>query len=225
MTRPRSTTTWRHFSNLPPMSPGPDGIPNACWAGGGFTSAVVAQRFYSALAEMQQMHYYFNASVVAFIMKKIQDGDENEIIREPKALRTVNLKKCDAKSVAFVANTAVAGPLAQRFPPAQRGFIRGRQFVYNAIEVDAGARDADMCQELGALLPLDIENTFLALSQQFLFEVIQQAGLQAGLVNVIHGLLEPPQMLPLTPAPSSFYFGFFRALCKGAPFLAPCFGV
>ena len=122
-------------------------------------------------------------------MKKVQDGDENEIIREPKALRTVNMKNCDAKSVAFVANGVVATPLAEKISPAQRGFIRGRQFVHNVVEVDAGAREADMRQELGALLPLDIENAFPALSQQFLFEVIEQAGLQAGLGKCYSGLL------------------------------------
>ena len=52
----------------------------------------------------------------------MQDADENEIIREPKELRTVNMKNCDAKATAFVANGAIAGPVAEQIFPAHRGF-------------------------------------------------------------------------------------------------------
>ena len=83
---------WRCFSQMPNISPGPDRIPNSLWSGAGFESAFVAQACYSELAAGGRMHYHFNASDIAFIPKKTLAADDVEIIREAKALRTVNMK-------------------------------------------------------------------------------------------------------------------------------------
>ena len=82
------------------VSPGPDGIPNACWSGAGFDSAITMQKVYARLACGSLKDYNFNGSVIAFIPKKALAEDEIEMIREAKALRTVNQKNCDPKCCA-----------------------------------------------------------------------------------------------------------------------------
>ena len=74
-----------------------------------------------------------------------------------------------------------------------------------------------MRQELGALLPLDIENAFPAVSQQFLFEVIKQAGLQAGLANVIQGCyLSAAAFASFGGAPLQFLFWLLSGIMQGS---------
>ena len=145
------------------------------------------QAVYAELAACGRMFYHFTASTISFILKKSLAEDEIELIREPKALRTVNGKNVDPKACAWVANSTIAPVLAEQVSPAQRGFIKGRQFIHNVIEVDAGARAADLEGTLGAMVPLDIPNAFPALSQEWLFLTVEKSGLQDGLLNLTRG--------------------------------------
>ena len=151
-----------YFSKMPAVSPGPDGIPITLWLGAGFASAQTMQAVYSELAMGERMFFHFNASTISFTARKNLAEDDVELVRAPKGLRTVNQKNCDPEACAWVANRTLATSLAAHISPAQRGFIKGRQFVHNIIEIDAGARAADLRQVRGAVVPLDIENAFPA---------------------------------------------------------------
>eukprot|EP00959_Pyramimonas_sp_CCMP1952_P124561 2604600-Pyramimonas_sp.AAC.1 len=61
-------------------------------------------------------------------------------IRSPDKVRVLGLWNCDLKIISAVVNHATRPALQALAPPCQRGFVPGRNFGVNILELDVSSR-------------------------------------------------------------------------------------
>ena len=85
----------------------------------------------------------FNASLFVFPPPKGNYAEDNvEVVREPKETRPITLKSCDYTTLASVANHSIRSVISQGANSIQRGFIQGRSFTQNIVDLDVAGRKA-----------------------------------------------------------------------------------
>ncbi len=106
----------------------------------------------------------FNASLRVFAAKGSEDADALGAVRAPSSTQPLALKNTDNKTVAGVVNFLMKGPVAAGAAKCQRGFIVGRNFCSNIVDLDCRARvvsmQPDVMTSMPALLALDFEAAF-----------------------------------------------------------------
>ena len=120
-------------------APGPDGLPYAAWAEAGL-DAVVTLREVLRASSRGDTYSDLNDQLAVFVPKDTEDAAPG--VREACDTRPLSLNNADVKTVTAVAN----GPLKRALPSwaaeEQRGFIRGRNFLDNVVDVDSSMRIA-----------------------------------------------------------------------------------
>lgn len=119
---------------------GPDGLPFEAWRVHPiFGDVIFACTLHVATGA--RMPLSFNEVLAIFAPKGEEQGDlPSSVIRKAADLRPLGLKNTGNKLVAGLFNWQ-ATPLVKRLAaPIQRGFVRGRQFMENLIEIDGEAR-------------------------------------------------------------------------------------
>ena len=87
----------------------------------------------------------FNESIIAFPPKGTDPLDTaSAATREPGDTRPLSLKNTDNKTIAGVYNHKLRVPIAKSANKCQNGFVFGRQFLSNVIQLDARARSPSL---------------------------------------------------------------------------------
>eukprot|EP00959_Pyramimonas_sp_CCMP1952_P245306 5127080-Pyramimonas_sp.AAC.1 len=79
-------------------------------------------------------------SIAIFPPKKVLDGDGMEVIRKPNETRPLMLRSTGPKAIASAVNSRLKSMIDRGASKAQRGFITGRNFLENLVELDAMSR-------------------------------------------------------------------------------------
>ena len=158
--------TYAALRSSRPTAPGPDRIPYAAWLctplGPEHLTEVA-----NWLAEGKLMAPSFNEMTQLFVPKGSREEDVQRLVRLPSETRPLALKNSDNKVVCAVANQRIKLPLARAARSAQRGFIAGRNFCTNALEMDSYARCLSVApqamQDQPAMLLFDFGSAFPSL--------------------------------------------------------------
>jgi len=178
----------RFLKSVPHSAPGCDGIPYAAWRHSGDLGARTLFEASLWLQSGLPLHMEFNDALTAFTPKGETDDDKQEVVREPDSTRPLSLKNTDNKSICAVLNRKIRHPIRTAACKIQRGFIVGRNFVDNIVDLDTVARIYGMNPL--SLLPLlalyDFGAAFPSVIHQWLFLCLQFAGIPEGMMNIFY---------------------------------------
>ena len=82
----------------------------------------------------------FNEQLIWFALKGVSAEDDIAAYREASQLRTIFGSNCDSKIIAGAIASKLTPPTLELTPPEQRGFCRGRQLSFNAVDLDSFMR-------------------------------------------------------------------------------------
>ncbi|CAK0846616.1 unnamed protein product, partial [Prorocentrum cordatum] len=154
-------------------APGPDALPYAAWA----ASSWGADILWDALGwVLSGQGLFANASdtIQIFLPKNVTDLElrDGSCSRSPDKVRVLGLRNCDLKLISSTVNRAIRPALVALAPPCQRGFIPGRNFGNNILELDVSSRQMSVVPHGSADIPLlyslDFGQAFPSLNQDFL---------------------------------------------------------
>jgi hypothetical protein len=166
--------------------------------------------------------------MVAFIPKKDDEGPLSVDNTRP-----LGLKNCDMKLIGGVINNLLAHVASCNIIAWQRGFVKGRNFLQNVIEIDTFSRQIDLERcfpgaistpaDIPILASFDIKAAFPSLLHEYLQQVLRHLRFPLGIVNGILAQYE-----------SVFAYGFFdgkltplfnvsRGIQQGCPMSASLF--
>ena len=187
-------------------APGPDGLPYAAWRAVGFAGAESLFLLYIYFTAGNLPPPSFNSSSFVFPPKGSSPSDRTEVIRSSRDTRPISLKNSDNKTIAAVQNKALCKVLSEGLCSVQRGFIRGRNFMQNLVDLDVVGRvysnefqssqvypptESD-CVRNVANVPVyffqDIAAAFPSLAHRFIFIVLRAVAAPTELINYITAL-------------------------------------
>jgi hypothetical protein len=119
---------------------GPDGLPSSAWKAAGLEGAESLYLLFRWMAEGGNPPPSFNAGLFVFPPKGSSPDDATAVHREVKDTRPITLKNTDNKILAGVQNFALAPVVAEGACSTQRGFIKGRNFMQNLVDLDTEGR-------------------------------------------------------------------------------------
>ncbi|CAK0907052.1 unnamed protein product, partial [Prorocentrum cordatum] len=171
-------------------APGPDCIPYAAW-----------QKTPQALETLSEMMFWlldggwafwgFNHLLGVYIPKGEEEGDQDGggCVRDCDKLRPLGLKNTDNKLITATIMFSFSREWSKVANRLQRGFIQGRQFGTNIVELDAVARCYSMVPSAGTDLPLvaafDFAQAFPSISHRWMLLVLEEIGLPPPLLAYI----------------------------------------
>ncbi|CAK0810355.1 unnamed protein product, partial [Prorocentrum cordatum] len=171
-------------------APGVDGLPYAAWSACDYGAQHLA-RMFGWLCQGQSLFASASVTLQAFLPKGADDSDlpSGVCSRSPDKIRVLGLRNTDVKILSSVMNR-VLEPVVQAVAPAsQRGFIRGRNFCYNVLELDVHARLASQhplaVRRYPVLVGFDYGQAFPSLSQSFLLQLLGSLGLPAEILAFV----------------------------------------
>lgn len=142
------------------------------------------------LASGLRMPDEYNDNVNIFLPKGSEAADEQETVREPMNTRPIALKNADNKIICAAVNNRIRHKISESACWIQRGFIAGRHFVRNIVELDDFLRKISMQAvpgELPRLAFFDVSTAFASVIHSWIFLLLRRAGWPVGLVNLIEG--------------------------------------
>lgn len=186
-------------------SPGPDGIPFQAWRNLGHlanetllavTQALSKDNFkdtltaaYHDTADDHPHHY--NYSFMACLPKKSHSTTHDGTpIFTANNTRPLNVVNTDNRIVASAARNCWETNLADWILPRQQGFLRGRSILQNLFDVDTASMHTSLMHDHGACILLDFSSAFPSISQDYMQEVLNKAGLPANVINFIQALYD-----------------------------------
>ena len=172
-------------------APGPDGIPFGAWAVTGDQGAMTLYKVAMALEDGEAPPLWFVESETVTPPKGDDDLDRFEVTRKAADVRPIALKNSDNKLVASVYNRKISSIAPQHIHPAQRGFVKGRHFVQNILDLDTQARMFSMTQspsDMPALVFWDYEAAFPSVSHEWIFAMLRICLVPESYISVIEML-------------------------------------
>ena len=122
-------------------APGPDGLPYAAWLACGDSGASTLHGILLDVCDGRIPATPFNDTNIVFLPKS-DVCCPGGLIAAPGATRPLGLKNTDNKAIAATLASALASAISATASLVQQGFVRGRRFTDNIIEVDWAARRA-----------------------------------------------------------------------------------
>ena len=179
---------------------GPDGIPNSAWKPLGKHGALLLYNITLDMCTDKQVPHGFNYVRKCFVPKKKYITHKGGIAARSSDLRPLGLKNSDAKTVSAAMNYSLAPVASKCAHFSQRGFVRSRNFVLNAIELDTFARIFSTFAASGSCPPeffpllcaflcfFDFLAAFPSVAHEFLFRALEFYGCPFGIRNFIESL-------------------------------------
>ena len=121
-------------------APGPDGLPYRAWYMAGHKAWVTLYRMLLSIAEGVLPPGSFNSSLLVFLPKGESESDAVEVLRLAKDTRPISLKNSDNKTITGSLVSSFSGFAKKNVHKSQNGFISGRFFLRNAVDLDSAAR-------------------------------------------------------------------------------------
>jgi hypothetical protein len=225
---PSSTTFSRFLSRVRHSGPGKNGIPYAAYAKSLDLSSVILYDTSVWLRSGQRMLIEFNDTLQVFTPKGEEELDDKEIVRSPDSTRPLGLKNTDNKAIAACTNSSIKHAVARDACELQRGFIHGRNFVNNIIELDAFGRAyaADPSLFFALMAFFDFGSAFPSLIHEFLFIVLRAVNIPEGAFNLISSLYFLVAAVGRVEGSSSrFLFRILSGIIQGCPLAGTCFAL
>ena len=216
------------LSRVRDSSPGDDGLPYSAWAASGDTGVSILHDSLLWIMSGQSLDISFNNSLSAFVPKGTRHEDATEVIRPPDETRPLALKNTDNKTLCGVLNAAIKQPLHKFSCHLQRGFIAGRNFVNNIVDLDTAIRCYDMStpQTYPLLAFFDFGSAFPSVLHKWLFTCVETAGFPKGFQNALHVLYTLVAALgSVSGQVNQFLFWIFSGVLQGCPLSGSCFAL
>ena len=148
----------------------------------------------------------------------------------PKDVNPSSFDRFRPISLCNSAYKIIAKLLANRFKPLlgklisllQGGFVKGKNIVDNAIQVQEAMQSSYLRKEKGMIIKLDMKNMFDCVKLSFLYDVLLSFGFCPNFVNLIKAYTDKPWIAPLLNGRPTDFFKASRGLCQGcslSPFL------
>jgi hypothetical protein len=209
-------------------APGKDGIPYAAYAKSTDISSVIFYDISVWLRRGNFMLMEYNDTLKIFIPKGEEEQDDVQIIRSPEATRPLGLKNKDNTTIAAVTNNSIRFPVARDACSLQRGFLVGRNFVNNIVDLDTFARifacDPNLFFPL--LVFFDFGSAFASLVQSWLFITLKAIHFPDGAYNIISALYHQVAAFGRIAGSSSrFLFLILSGIIQGCPLAGTCFAL
>jgi len=178
--------------NCRDSSPGPDGVPYRAWKKLGDLGVDALYEAAVALqdpASLETLPEDFNQTFLCCLPKKASGVDSTlgeyhkpAGTRPPSLINTANRLIANAYRLLWepVFDKAVSS--------MQRGFLKGRAIMRNAIDIDLESMIASLREDRAALILFDFEAAFPSISQEFLFESLLLLGMPQSFINVVRCL-------------------------------------
>ena len=139
----------------------------------------------------------FNDSLSIFLPKGDHEGDASEISRNPGDTRPLFLKNTDNKTLCSIYNNMCRKMLSAGNTELQRGFVPGRQFLGNVVELDSMSRIYGMrnynselhspsCSQVSSCCFWDFAAAFPSVAPQWVFAVSRAIGAPLGIYIYIY---------------------------------------
>ena len=206
-------------------SVGLDGVPYAAWAADPVASANTFFAIFVNMTGVGTIPQSLNHSFMVFPPKKSCDRDSDEVRRKASECRPISLRNADAKTISAVVDESIARKVRTWARPQQRGFIAGRNFLSNIVDIDYLARAVsydDDNQEAGIAL-LDFGNAFARLSQDYIEATCRAIGMPRWFMNFLKCLFSENCVFRKSPEGIRFLFQISSGVLQGDPFSATLF--
>ena len=117
---------------------GPDGLPYSAWQTqrGLWTLYLMLLR----VTDGNPLPSYIIDSLMVFLAKKLTSKDLCGAVKELESTRPICLRTASCKILGYVINKSMRHVVSEQVHAAQRGFIKGRNFLNNIVELDCFSR-------------------------------------------------------------------------------------
>ena len=132
------------IGKLAHSAPGPDGIPYGAWKMAGTSGATSIWSLLCWCASGGMLPMSMTCSLMVFLPKDVACDEGCELTRNASSTRPLGLKNTDLKIIGAALSWSVGPVIRAEAHAAQRGFIGGRDFVQNIVELDGLSRLYDM---------------------------------------------------------------------------------
>ena len=250
---PSSSSFIATATRAKPSATGPDGLPYAAWAHSGPTAGDTLQGLYFELAAGRHPSLSFNDSVTVFIPKGESDNDLELLARHPGETRPIGLKNSDNKTIAGTINHSLKPIINDNACKLQRGFIAGRSFLNNIVDLDSFARlfsypskgeggKSDGTAEVSirfppagvscrnnCLLPIlcffDFAAAFPSILHDYLLAILSLIGLPSGQRNAIHSFYHLCVSFLMNGNQLMFFTFMLSGVIQGCPLSGSLFAI
>ena len=120
--------------------PGPDCIPDSAWSAAGEHGVTTLTQYSHHMFLGHPPYRGFNFSGICFPPKGNKEQDAIEVIRLAKETRPISLKNTDNKTIVGVSVRKLERKAGENTHRVQRGFVSGRNFIENVLDLDSAAR-------------------------------------------------------------------------------------
>ena len=174
-------------------APGADGLPYSAWKAAGHCGAKTLCLVGEAQLRGIAMPLEYYTVIKRFPPKGTDPDDAVTCSRSTDDTRPLALINSDRKTTAAVMNRAVSQVYSKGINKIQNGFVRGRNFVDNVVDLDGSARVHSQSAVSGlipaafrpGLASWDYAAAFPSLSQLYMKAVLRASGAPLGLSNLI----------------------------------------
>ncbi|CAK0822839.1 unnamed protein product, partial [Prorocentrum cordatum] len=142
-------------------------------------------------AKGQELFANTSDTIQIFLPKNVTDLElrDASCSRSPDKVRVLGLRNCDLKLISSTVNRAIRPALISLAPPCQRGFIPGRNFGNNILELDVSSRQMSIVphgsSDIPVLYSLDFGQAFPSLNQDFLILSLRALKLPDAFVSFV----------------------------------------
>ena len=133
----------------------------------------------------------FNDSITVFPPKGVEPGDSVDLIRDPMNTRPIALKNSDNKIICGVANNIIKHGIAKRANYIQRGFVTGRLFTENIVDLDTTSRtfsNIEPVSNIPVICTFDFAAAFPSVNHSWILRILRASGFPDGFCNLVRGL-------------------------------------
>ena len=223
---PDSQTILRSLENAKDRTPGKDTIPASAWATQAGAKTLVNVFGLTTLGYGPDIA--FNDSITVFTPKGSQPGDLVSMQRSPADTRPLGLKNTDNKGITSAVNFSIMHVVSVMVTLIQRGFIKGRNFLHNIIELDALARRVSY-GEFWASHPIFVFFDFLAafpsIFHSAIHVVFKAAGAPVGFLNFLEVLYSWCMSYLTSQGVVSFFMRITSGILQGCPLSGTIFAI
>jgi len=192
---------WVYYRTIYSMGdtmPGNDGLPYSSWRSSGVRGVRCLMNTDLDLRRGISPPPSFNESGILFAPKGSQPHDPVEVIREPLQTRPLSLKNSDNKLI-VASNVKSLEPQYQLIThKTQNGFVAGRNFLNNILDLDSAGRIFSMVYEsecensnpsnIPILGAFDYEAAFPSVIHGWIWLVLKHRRLPKDYINLFKGI-------------------------------------
>ncbi len=209
-------------------APGIDGIPYRAWLKAGHAAWLLLHHVAVWLCSGLGMLIDFNDTLMIFAPKGSENTGHLGAVREPNATRPPGLKNSDVKIISGAVYFGIKREVSKYASHLQRGFVAGRNFLDNVVDLDAWSRKYAMqFSDLNNLMPIlaftDFGAAFPSIIHKWMFIALKSSNLPIGLMNFIRGIYSSVVAVGRARADVTVLFLILSGVIQGCPLASFCF--